>query len=84
MVGSWMENIQFEIPHPRLMAIIAKHIDVPPEQIQLHVVSAPFAGEETIAVGVKAIVRTDLPTANKIEKKLKRLEGEAPEQPPQE
>jgi hypothetical protein len=68
-----MENIQFEITHGRLVSLIAKHIDVPPEQITL----IP-SFEETSAV--KAIVRTDLQTANKIDRKLKRLEGEPPAQ----
>jgi hypothetical protein len=68
-----MENIQFEITHGRLVALIAKHIDVPAEQITL----LPIA-EHTSEV--KAIVRTDLQTANKIDRKLKRLEGEPPAQ----
>lgn len=76
-----MENIQFEITHERIVSILAKHLDVQPEQIRLDVVSVPIAGEETIAAGVKAVVRTDLPTANKIERKLKRLDGEVSDQP---
>lgn len=64
-----MENVQFEITHDRLVALIAKHLDVQVEQVTLLPVD-----EQTSEV--KAIVRTDLQTANKIDRKLKRLEGE--------
>ena len=74
-VGQRMENIQFEITHERLVALIADRIDIDPGQLTL----LPITGEETSAI--KAIIRTDLQTANKIDK----LEGEAvPETPPQE
>jgi hypothetical protein len=74
-----MDNIQFEIPHERLIALIAKQLGVPAQQINIK----PLTAEETSAV--VAVVRTDLDTANKIERKLKRIESEAlPEQPPQE
>jgi len=63
-----MENIQFEITHERLVELIAKHISVQPE----HVTLLP-AAEHTSEV--KAIVRTDLQTANKIDRKLRRLDG---------
>lgn len=71
-----MENIQFEITHERLVALIAKYIDVPAQQIALHVVTAPITADDTMMISVKAIVRTDLQTANKIDRRLKRLEGE--------
>jgi len=67
-----MENTQFEITPELLVALIAQFIDVPPGQIVL----SHTAGE---ASQVKAIVRTDLETANKIAKKLKRL-GRKPKQ----
>jgi hypothetical protein len=74
-----MDNIQFEIPHERLIALVAKQLGVPALQINIK----PLTAEETSAV--VAVVRTDLDTANKIERKLKRIESEAlPEQPPQE
>ena len=67
-----MENVQFEITHDRLVALIAKHIDVPQDQIKLMLADTGEA---------KAIVRTDLQTANKIDRKLKRLEGEPANNP---
>ncbi len=69
-----MDNIQFEIPHERLLALVAKQLNIPAGQINLK----PLTGDETSAV--MAVVRTDLDTANKIERKLKRLEvGDAGE-----
>lgn len=73
LVGWKMENIQFEITHERLVALIAKHLDVQVEQVTLLPID-----EQTSEV--KAIVRTDLQTANKIDRRLKRLEGEPPAQ----
>jgi hypothetical protein len=67
-----VENTQFEINPELLVALIAQFIDVPPEQILL----SHTAGETS---QVKAIVRTDLQTANKIDKKLKRLKDKRPE-----
>jgi hypothetical protein len=64
-----MDNIQFEITHERLIAIIAKQLDLEPSQIDLRAITA----EEHSAV--KATIRTDMPTANKIDKKLRRLDG---------
>jgi hypothetical protein len=73
-----MDNIQFEIPHERLLALVAKQLNIPASQINIK----PLTGDETSAV--MAVVRTDLDTANKIERKLKRLEvgdtGETPEE----
>lgn len=76
-----MENIQFDIGHNIIIELLAKQLNVQAKQIEL----APLTGDETSAV--KATVRVDMQTANKIDKKLKKLEtGEAedPEQPPQE
>lgn len=61
-----MENIKFEITHDVIIAIIAKHIDVPANQIMLEPVDE---GEERVF----ATVRTDIQTAVKIDRKLKRL-----------
>lgn len=67
-----MDNIQFEIPHDRLLAIVAKQLNINASQLNIK----PLTSDETSAV--VAVVRTDLDTANKIERKLKRLEvGEA-------
>jgi hypothetical protein len=65
-----MDNIQFEIPHERLLALVAKQLNIPASQISIK----PLTGDATSAV--MAVVRTDLDTANKIERKLKRLEAE--------
>lgn len=60
-----MENIKFEITHDVIIAIIAKHIDVPASQIMLEPVDVEGL--------VFATVRTDIQTAVKIDRKLKRL-----------
>jgi hypothetical protein len=74
-----MDNIQFEIPHERLLALVAKQLNIAASQIDIK----PLTSEEDSAV--MAVVRTDLDTANKIERKLKRLDvgdsGEATEEP---
>jgi len=62
-----MDNIKFEITHDVIIAIIAKHIDVPANQILLEPVD--------IEGLVFATVRTDIQTAVKIDRKLKRLGG---------
>lgn len=64
-----MENLQYEITHDHIIRCVAKQLGIEPGQI----VIMPLTADETSAV--KAIVSTDLPTANKIEKKLKRLAG---------
>lgn len=66
-----MDNIQFEISHDRVLAVIAKQIDVPVDQVTLTIKDEGPGGSVIVA----AIVRTDLPTANKIDRKLKRLSG---------
>jgi hypothetical protein len=68
-----MENIQFEITHARVIALLAKQLNVLAEQIDIK----PLTADDTSAVVV--VVRTDMQTANKIDKKLKRLEGGEPE-----
>lgn len=70
-----MENIQFEIHHDRVVAVVAKQLGLEPAQVEL----TPLTADETSACMVK--VRTDLATANKIDRKLKRLMGEDAEQP---
>ena len=65
-----MDNIQFEISHDRVLAIIAKQIDVSVDQVTL-----TFKDEGPGSVIVAAIIRTDLAQANKIDRKLKRLGG---------
>jgi hypothetical protein len=64
-----VENIQFEITHDRIIAIIANQLGLKAEQIDLK----PLTADEDGAVF--ATVRTDLATANKIDRKIKRLEG---------
>ena len=67
-----MENVKFEITHEVIIAIIAKHIDVPAGQIMLEPVDVDGL--------VFATVRTDIQTAVKIDRKLKRL-GETEQEP---
>lgn len=66
-----MDNIQFEISHDRVLAIIAKQIDVSVDQVTLTIKDEGPAGSVIVA----AIIRTDLAQANKIDRKLKRLGG---------
>ena len=66
-----MDNIQFEINHERLVLVIANQLDVPVD----HIILVSNTAEETSAV--RAVVRVDLATANKIERKIKRLVAEA-------
>jgi hypothetical protein len=68
-----MDNIQYEITHERLILLIANQLDVPAD----HIILVPITGEETSAV--RAVVRVSLATANKIERRIKKLE--APEKP---
>ena len=62
-----MENVKFEIAHELLLLALAKQLGIEASQIDV----IPLTEEEGSAV--KAVVRTDLPTANKINAKLKRL-----------
>jgi len=71
-----MDNIQFEISHDRVLAIIAKQIDVQVDQVTLTIKDEGPGGSVIVA----AIVRTDLAQANKIDRKLKRL-GETEQEP---
>ena len=68
-----MDNIQFEINHERIILLVANQLDVPAD----HIILVPITAEETSAV--RAVVRVDLATANKIERKIKKLA--APEKP---
>ncbi len=71
-----MENIKFQITHEFIIAIIAKHIDVPASQIMLEPVDVEGL--------VFATVRTDIQTAVKIDRKLKRLGSTEQEQDTEE
>ena len=69
-----LDNVNYEIGHADLVRALAKQLKIEPDQITV----VPLSEEENSAV--KAVVRTDLATANKIDRKLKRLdEGGEPE-----
>lgn len=68
-----MDNIQFEINRERTLMLLAKQLNVPVEQVELKVDLSPE--DSDYACAVTAVVRVDLATANKIDKKIKRLEG---------
>lgn len=68
-----MDNVNYEIIHNLLVLALAKQLGIAASQIGL----VPLTEEEGSAI--KAVVRTDLPTANKIARKLKRLVGDSAE-----
>jgi len=62
-----MDNVTYDIDHANVTRALAKVLNIEPSQIDL----VPLTEEEGSAV--KAVVRTDLATAGKIERKLKKL-----------
>ena len=68
-----MDNLKYEIDHANATRALAKVLNISPSQIDL----VPLTEEEGSAI--KVVVSTDLPTANKIARKLKKLAGDSEE-----